>query len=65
MEDQNYYNQNYYVALEDDKVFMEVPIFVGSDLVGYNRQLVMTKDMFIRCYEKWILNNDKEATELG
>lgn len=57
---------NCYTAIEGDKLFIEIPIFIGGDLVGYKRQLVMTKEIFIKCYEKWILNkSEEEGVELG
>lgn len=57
---------NYQVIIDDGKVFIDIPMFVGQDQVGYKRQLVMTKEIFIKCYEKWILNKDEEeGIELG
>ena len=53
--------QGEYIVVDDDSVVVEHPI-CGShgDIIGYNRQTVMTKEIFITCYEKWILNNNKE-----
>ena len=57
----------YYITFDGDELFIEVPMFSGSDIVGYKRQLIMTKELFVQCYEKWILNKDKEEedTQLG
>lgn len=50
-----------YIFIDDDSVVVETPVFDGTgDIVGYKRQIVMTKEIFTMCYEKWILNNNKE-----
>lgn len=53
--------QGEYIVVDDDSVVVQSPIF-GSrgDVIGYRRQIIMTKEIFITCYEKWILNNNKE-----
>ena len=38
------------IIFEEDKCFVEMPIY--SNFV--KRQLVMTKEVFIECYNKWI-----------
>lgn len=58
---------NYDAIFYGDELVIEVPMYRGGDLVGYKRQLIMTKELFVQCYEKWILNKDKEEedTQLG
>lgn len=53
--------QNEHIIFDDDSVVVQSPIF-GSrgDVIGYRCQTIMTKEIFITCYEKWILNNNKE-----
>ena len=46
---------------EDDKVFLYIPIFVGSN--ASRKQLVMTKDLFKECYKRWILEEPKEGND--
>ena len=53
--------QNEYIVVDDDSVVVEHPIYGSQgDIIGYSQQTVMTKEIFITCYEKWILNNNKE-----
>lgn len=54
---------SYYTTFEGDKLFVKTPIYAGGDLVGYKSQLIMTKELFVQCYEKWILNKDEEEEE--
>ena len=51
-----------YIHIDDDSVVVETPVFDtgNGDIIGYKRQIVMTKEIFTECYEKWILNNNKE-----
>ena len=58
---------SYYTIFDGDKLFVEEPMFRGDDVVSYKRRLIMTKELFVQCYEKWILNKDKEEedTQLG
>jgi hypothetical protein len=41
------------IIFEDDACYVETPIY--PDCV--KRELVMTKEVFIQCYEKWIKEN--------
>lgn len=50
---------NYYTVIEGDKLFIEIPVFVGGDVIGVKKQLVMTKEIFRTCYQKWILGEEE------
>ena len=56
-----------HLTLDGDELYINMPVFEGGEFVGYKRQLIMTKELFVQCYEKWILNKDKEEedTQLG
>jgi len=42
-----------YIFIDDDSVVVETPVFDGTgNIVGYKRQIVMTKEIFTMCYEK-------------
>ena len=51
------------VIFEGDNAFLEIK-YLGEDSIGSvwktERQLIMTKDVFIQCYEKWI-KGEKDA----
>lgn len=50
-----------YIRIDDDSVVVETPLpGEHGDAILCRRQTVMTKEIFIKCYEKWILNNNKE-----
>lgn len=44
------------IIFEDDACYVETPI--ESEYATYAlKELVMTKEAFIQCYEKWIMEN--------
>jgi hypothetical protein len=47
------------VVVTDDSVYVDTPI-PGHGENTFNRQLVMTKEAFIECYEKWIANKEED-----
>lgn len=51
------------IVIEGDCCFSETPVDL-SQIPGhcsYSRKLVMTKEVFIECYKKWILE-ESEST---
>lgn len=48
--------------LIDDAVVKNTPLFGlgNSDLCGYEREVIMTKELFIECYNKWIAGKEQE-----
>ena len=49
------------MTVTDDALIAEVPVLGYDNLV--RRSIVLTKEAFIECYEKWIMQ--EEAIELG
>lgn len=47
------------IILDEDKCFVETPIY-PDDLNCVKRELVMTKEVFIECYNKWIKEDNDE-----
>ena len=41
------------LIFNDDKLYRVAPLMVFGDDV-YNKELIMTKEIFIECYKKWI-----------
>ena len=54
-----------YTVVEDDAVYVETMI---GDPCGFvstaSRQLIMTKEAFIECYRRWILNREDNDGQL-
>lgn len=46
------------IVIEGDYCYLEKPILSVDNV--YSRELVMTKEAFIECYEKWILGGQKD-----
>lgn len=44
------------VIIDDDKCYVEIPVYGDC----YKRQVVMTKEIFIECYNRWIKGDSKE-----
>ena len=43
------------IIFEEDKCFVETPIYPNCGKGKFvKRQLVMTKEIFVECYNKWI-----------
>ena len=50
------------IVVEGDYCFLEKPILsVDNDM--FSRELIMTKEAFIECYRKWILEGQKDETD--
>ncbi len=47
------------IIFDDDKCYVETPIY--PDCV--KRELVMTKEIFLACYEKWVLGAEEDNNE--
>ena len=57
-----------YTVVEDDAVYAETVICdpCCGFVTDVSRQLIMTKEAFIECYRRWILNkSEEEGVELG
>lgn len=50
------------MIVTDDALIAEVPVLGYDNIV--RRNVVLTKEAFIECYKKWIMQ-EKEAIELG
>lgn len=43
------------IRIEEDKLIREEPVFADYDtVVAFRRQVVITKEEFIACYNAWI-----------
>lgn len=50
-----------YFTIDNEKIVKEVPIYRGDfECCGYKKEIVMTKDAFIECYNKWIKEANNE-----
>ena len=47
------------IIIDDNECYVEIPIY--PDRV--KRELVMTKEVFIECYNKWIIGEDGYKTD--
>ena len=47
------------IIFDDDKCYVETPI----DQISVKRELIMTKEVFIECYNRWI-KRDADGTEV-
>ena len=55
----------YYIVVDEDKCYLDKPILdCNGDEIGYRRTVVMTKEAFIECYNKWIKGEESEAAAL-
>lgn len=50
------------IVFEGDNCYLETPIYISFDdkYPCVKRKLVMTKEVFIECYNKWIKENNDE-----
>ena len=46
------------LVFENDGLYSLTKLYSMGNLVDCRRQLVMSKEVFIKCYEKWILNKE-------
>ena len=49
------------IVVEGDYCFLEKPILSVDDM--YSKELIMTKEAFIECFKKWILEEQKDETD--
>lgn len=50
------------IKFDDDTVYQDTPMFNSyGDIIGYKRQVIMTKEVFVECYKKWILEQGEQA----
>lgn len=48
----------------DDSLIRSVPVrYMGDTIVCYENKLVITKEEFIACYNKWIKDEQQKAPE--
>ena len=48
-------------TVEEDKLIKNTPVHEGPEaLVAYKQEVVMTKDAFIECFNKWIKGSEGE-----
>ena len=45
------------IYVTDDAVMQTKPIRDGSMILGYVNETVMTKEVFVECYKRWILGD--------
>ena len=41
--------------------YEERPIYCGKNIIGWKKHLVMSKDIFLECYNRWILEGEKNG----
>ena len=41
----------------DDAVMIQKPVRDGNMILGYTNETVMTKEVFVECYKRWILGD--------
>ena len=49
------------IVVEGDYCYLEKPILSVDNM--YRRELIMTKEAFIECYEKWILKEQNDGND--
>ena len=49
------------LVIEDNKCYCDTPMYVGNDVYYTERRLVMTKEVFIQCYNAWIRDDNGDA----
>ena len=49
------YDYDPYFEIEEDKAYMEKPIYNEYGLCGYQKLLVMEKEAFQKMYDEWIV----------
>ena len=45
------------IYVTDDAVMQTRPICDGGLILGYVNETVMTKEVFVECYKKWVLGD--------
>ena len=45
------------IYVTDDAIMQTKPIRDGSMILGYVNETVMTKEVFVECYKRWILGD--------
>lgn len=45
------------IYVTDDAVMIQQPVRDGNMILGYTNETVMTKEIFVECYKKWILGD--------
>ena len=52
----------YYIKVDEDKCYLDKPVFNSDgDAIGYKRKVVITKEAFIECYNKWIKGEENDT----
>ncbi len=46
--------------IQDDMLIRKIPFRKDGDIVIFDQELIITKDEFIACYNKWIKEADNE-----
>ena len=55
----------YYITVDEDKCYLDKPVLDSNgNEIGYRRTVVMTKEAFIECYNKWIKGEESETAAL-
>ncbi len=53
------YNGKLIFTVEEDKLIKNTPVYEGPEaLVAYKQEVVITKDAFIECFNKWIKESE-------
>ena len=55
---------NYEIVFEDDMVYMETRVqYAGDGKWVVRKDPIMSKEVFVECYNKWILGEEKQEGE--
>lgn len=45
------------IYVTDDAIMQTKPIRDGNMILGYVNETVMTKEVFVECYKRWIMSD--------
>ena len=46
--------------ITEDALMKQTPLLISNgDICGCKNEVIISKELFIECYNKWILGNDK------
>lgn len=52
----------YYFAFEDDNLYLRTQKWTDEGCIGIKDELVISKEAFIECYNKWIAADQPEES---
>ena len=61
------------IVFENDKCYVDTPVYPLNDYcyplndycANYQRRLIMTKEAFVECYNRWIKGEDENDTTIS